>query len=327
MGILARGLRSIGVEAWSVDFGGRSDYLTFELDEIVSLDSDSRVARLVKAATRAEQLLREYDVVHYFFGRSMLPRLADVRLARWMGKPAFVHFRGRDVATVQQTIAYSGATCTTETALPPRGSSRQHDLVEQWRHLAHCLLISTPDLWREVPDAIWVPQAIELSRWLYSPKPLNDGETIVVGHAPTNPAMKGTRHVEHAIRVLQQQGLDIRLELIAGVPPPEVPARMQRCHLAVDQVVQGAYGNVTLQFMALGRPTLNYLDPMYDERGIAVPTASTRPSTLSEDIRRLLSSPAEYESLATRGREYVESVHDAKVISRRLLGIYQTALH
>lgn len=326
MGILARGLRSIGVDAWSVDFGGRSDYLKFDLDEVVELGRGNRAERLVRAATSAQRLLRKYDVFHYFFGRSMLPRLTDVRLARRMRKPLVVHFRGRDVTTVTQTIAYSGAMRTPDLPLPVRGSAHQSKLVAQWRKLASALLISTPDLWREVPDAIWVPQAIELERWPYRPRWPRAGETIVVGHAPTNMAMKGTVHIENAIRMLQRQGVDIRLELIAGIPPTEVRARMEQCHLGVDQVIQGAYGNVTLQFMALGRPTLNYLDPIYEERDIQVPTVRTNPATISEDLVKLLTSPGELESVAAKGRAYAESVHSADVIAERLHGIYEAAL-
>jgi glycosyltransferase involved in cell wall biosynthesis len=101
---------------------------------------------------------------------------------------------------------------------------------------------------------------------------------------------------------------------------------MERCHLGVDQVVQGAYGNVTIQFMALGRPTVNFLDPIYAERGIDVPTVHATPDSLADDLLRLLDQPGEMAGLAERGREHVESVHRADVVAARLRDLYDAAL-
>jgi glycosyltransferase involved in cell wall biosynthesis len=324
MGILARALRSIGVDARSVQFGRRTGYLQFELDETVEL-SGGRARRLVRAAAAAQQLVRDHDVLHYFFGRTMVPGLVDARLARRLGKPVFVHFRGRDVSTVRLAVELSGSTPSGRRS-PSRASAAQVELVARWRRTADQLLISTPDLWREVPDATWVPQAIELDAWPYRPKSVQRGATIVVGHAPTSPVLKGTAFVEEAVDSLRRRGLDVELDLITGVPPGEVRARMERCHLGVDQVVQGAYGNVTIQFMALGRPTVNFLDPIYAERGIDVPTVHATPDSLADDLLRLLDQPGEMAGLAERGREHVESVHRADVVAARLRDLYDAAL-
>jgi hypothetical protein len=324
MGILARGLRAIGIHARSVQFGPRSGHLQFELDETIELRG-GRAHRLVQSMAAAQRLVREYDVLHYFFGRTMVPRHLDARLARRLGKPAFVHFRGSDVTTVHLRVEASGATVSSRPA-PPRATANQVELVSTWRRLANAMLISTPDLWREVPDARWVPQAIELDAWPYRPLPPRPGETVVIGHAPTNPAVKGTSIVEHAVDSLRERGVDVVLDLITGVPPGEVCARMERCHLAVDQVVQGAYGNVTIQFMALGRPTLNYLDPVYAQRGIEVPTAPATSRSLADDILHLIEAPDAMASLAVRGRRFVESVHSSEVVATQLRDLYEAAL-
>jgi hypothetical protein len=324
MGILSRALRSIGVDAWSVEVERRSGHLQFEIDERLDVDPTApRITRLARRGAFAGRAIRSYDVLHYFFGRSLLPGRVDVVAARAARRAVFVHFRGRDITTVAGVVA--GSLAVGGPGVGARGTSAQSHLARSWTRWAN-VLVSTPDLWREAPDATLLPQAIELDRWPYEPLAPGDGDSVIIGHAPTNQPLKGTHHVEAAVTELRHQGLDVVLDLIEGVSPTEAAARLRRCHVVVDQVVQGAYGNVSIQAMALGRPTLNHLDAMYAERDIQVPTVATAPATLADDLRSLLADRARLDDLGRRGRAYVEAVHDSGVIAALAHDLYTAAL-
>lgn len=322
LGILARSLRRCGIDAWSVEMEHRRGHLQFELDEHLGIAPTSstlkRVSRRLRFAVRAN---RDFDVIHYLFGRTIVPHGLDAVMARRLGRGVVVHFRGSDITTIERRIARSAVLGGDG----PRSSSQQEELIDRWRSTAHALLISTPDLWREVPEATLVPQAIELDRWTYrDPRPVA-GE-LIVGHAPTNRAVKGTAHVLAAVEVLRRRGHRVRLELIEGVAPDQVARLMQSCHVGVDQVVLGAYGNVTIQFMALGVPTLNFLDPIFDERGIDVPTVRTAPTALADDLERLGGDLALRRRLARAGRQFVEHRHDGQVVAGQLRRVYESAV-
>lgn len=93
--LLAQGLRDVGCEAealaYRVDWDGRGG------DRVVPID---HLGALPRAATMVGELVRaaaRFDVFHFHFGTSLLPRLLDVAPLARAGKTIAFHFHGCDV--------------------------------------------------------------------------------------------------------------------------------------------------------------------------------------------------------------------------------------
>jgi glycosyltransferase involved in cell wall biosynthesis len=132
-----------------------------------------------------------------------------------------------------------------------------------------------------------------------------------------------------ACRQLREEGLDVRLHLLEGVPNTEVKAAMAAADIIAEQFLLG-YALTAMEGMSLGRPVLSNLsDPAYYDvhrwsTGLdACPIVSTRPEELKDHLRRLVVDPALRASLGERGRAYVLQFHSYPAMARLWDAIYR----
>jgi glycosyltransferase involved in cell wall biosynthesis len=331
--VLAAGLRAVGCEAhalgYRVDWDGRVPDRLVELDP---LPNDlARGAAMLAALARHGPY---YDVFHFHFGTSFLPRLLDVPWLRAMGKRVVFHFHGCEVRNRAHMMeAHRLATCTE--CDPFCRPAHQRWLLGKARRHADRLFFSTLDLADSVPQGRHLPLAIEAERWerAASQAPLPDFERrdgvngpVVVAHAPTNRLIKGTRHVIAAVEELQREFPRLELRLIEKRPWAEVPALLAQCDILVDQLFMGWYGLLAIEGMAEGRAVVAYIRNDFKLRAPDLPVVSAEPGTIVEALRPLVRDPVRRRGLGERGRAYVRREHDAAVVGARLLGEYRELL-
>src|SRR5439155_6674874 len=127
--------------------------------------------------------------------------------------------------------------------------------------LAHQSFYSTLDLAASAPNASHLPLAIEAPRWIEAGRaPLPEADrrdgvrgAVVIGHAPTNRLIKGTRHVTAAVEALRHEFPRLELRLIEKQPWEAMPAFLAGCDILVDQLMMGWYGLLAIEGMAEGR--------------------------------------------------------------------------
>src|SRR5882672_8171945 len=91
--MLAQALREVGCDAHSLSYridwdGRRSD---------IEVDLDARRTPVTRGLTMLDTFIKlapRYDVFHFHFGTSFLPRLSDLPLLRTMGRTIVMHFHG-----------------------------------------------------------------------------------------------------------------------------------------------------------------------------------------------------------------------------------------
>lgn len=319
MSLLARGLRSRGIEAVSVDYYRRDGRSPGDpsCDVNLGLRSGERsVRRLAKTLSFATWAAHHFDVFHFFYGESLLPRLADLWYLRRLGKGVYVHFRGSDVRSVRQSYHPCAK-------LEPSATDREAKLVVRWRAFADRLFVSTPDLRQFVPEAVWIPQVIDLGEWPEAPE-IAPAEEIVVAHAPTDPIKKGTEHVTAAVEALQREGIRIRLETLVKRPRDEIRAVFARSHIGVDQVIYGAYGNVAIELMASGKPVVANVSRVRSDIP-DLPIVHSLPGELKDRLRELALNADLRRQLGREGRAYVERRHALPVVVEDLIAAYSSA--
>jgi hypothetical protein len=251
-------------------------------------------AQLVQLRALA-RLLPRTDIFHFYFGLTLVPRRLQFPILRATGRRSVFHFLGSDIrGKTPEELAYADS--------------------------ANARVVGSYDAVRWVPDAEVIPPGIDLAR--YPVGRARDSERLLVVHAPSNRARKGTEHVEAACAEL-----GVELDVVHGVRHEEAVERYRRADVVVDQLNAGWYGLFAIEAMALGKPVVAFLHDEAVRRteqafGLEVPIANAAKDTLVDVLGRLRDSPAERQRRGADARAYVEKVHDADKIADRLLDLY-----
>ncbi|MGD8395419.1 MAG: hypothetical protein PVF43_08095 [Candidatus Eiseniibacteriota bacterium] len=317
--LLCRGLRARGIDARSLAFG--TTWQRYPSD--VRIDGGG-VFGLLRRIRALVEHGRGVDILHLHFGTSFLPRLVDLGWFRRRGTHVVFHHHGCDVrprATMLANHAVSACSecpvyCSPVRQQRVRRAAARHGALE---------IVSTPDLLEVVPGAVHLPVAIDVPAWeaLRRQAAATDGTEWVVLHAPSEPSIKGTRHVVAAVEALAREHPDVRLELVQGLPAAEARRRFGVATVVVDQLHMGWHGLFAVEAMALGKPVLCYIRPDLRDHRPGLPVVPTTRETLLDDLRALHDDAPRAERLGTAGIAYAEREHGLERISARLAGLYE----
>jgi hypothetical protein len=85
-------------------------------------------------------------------------------------------------------------------------------------------------------------------------------DKIIIAHSPSNRLKKGTDdYFLPAVKILQDKGYNIDVDLIENVPLAQCIERKKNSHLFIDQCVTGFFGNAALEAMQYGIPVACWL--------------------------------------------------------------------
>jgi hypothetical protein len=348
--LLARAEREVGVDSWAVAF--ESTPVRYPVDELLFEPRPGTFVRELRRWRLLLHALREFDVVHFNFGSSLLPRfyppevgdrstpahrlfqtyarLVELRDLGWLkraGKAICVTYQGDDArqTDVRRAIgdldpAYLRAPRPDDAVLDER---RRAGIAVFSRH-ADRIYALNPDLLRVLPPrASFLPYAsVDVRTWRPRAKARN--AVPVVAHAPSQRAIKGTRFVVEAVERLRQEGVPLEFLLLEGAQRDEARSLYERADIVVDQLVSGWYGTLAVEAMALGATVVAYIrqeDLRYVPAELAseLPIVSATPATVYDVLRRLLTTERDaLAGIGRRSRAYVERWHDPLEIARRL---------
>lgn len=196
-------------------------------------------------------------------------------------------------------------------ALLQEGADRNAALADK---LGLVEFVSTPDLLRDRPNAVWVPVVVDLDRWQHHP--WSPGERLRVLHAPSRRRLKGTELVWDALQRLHAEGV-IDLVVAEGIAHADMPALVASCDVVLDQFALGIYGVAALEGLAAGRLVISHIAP--DVRAAAeaaagrdLPVVEATADTLENLLREIATAPEPYRSIAETGRDFVAALHDGR---------------
>lgn len=273
-----------------------------------------------------------YDIFHFFWGSSLFglgpfPHL-DLALLRKMGKKIFVHFRGIEIVDIAYFDYLRARTAGDYVKEPSISRPDQINSLRKWRRYAHRLLVSEPDLFRVVPEAEMVQQAIDLNYWSpngHLPKSYEDG-IMRIAHAPSLRRKKGTEFIQKSVTELKSMGYVVELILVEKIPFDRVKQLYEFCDIGVDQVLYGWYGKVSIELMALGKPVICYIDKELLPYRKDMPIVNADPKTLTTELKQLIDNHELRKELGSRGQDYVKKYHDVRAIVEQCLNIYRESL-
>jgi len=326
-GLIARGLRDIGVDAANVIVGhNRFGYpVDFHFP-----DMSRTTMRRVLA-----ELAPDADIVHihaitpfYTPGLPVFPMGTDLLALKAAGKRVVVHFRGSEV---RLPTLFQAASPYNYVADDPEGIIRrfpeagQRFYIDLCRSLADEVIVTDPELLTYVPGAKVIPRAIDMADWTYVGLPQRKHPLIV--HAPSRQGVKGTRHVLTAIDALKAEGLQFDFRLVENMPQDEARKVYESCDIIIDQLRIGWYGVLATEGMALGKAVVSYIrDDLLPTFGDAPPVMVANPQTVESVLRDLITSPLLRAEVAKRGHAFCRANHDARLVARSCAELYEGIL-
>ena len=320
-GLLARAQRDLGYDATSVEYIAHQ--YGFGADRTLSLNRGSNP--LKKATTVsgfALDAMRRYDVFHLYFGNTLFPHpYPDLPLLRALGKRIVFHFCGCDVrnraATLRQYDLSGCSECISLVCLGKRHPNPAR---------ADVSLVSTPDLLEFVPGAILMPGPVDLNRWKSRPPrtvPITPQDPVRILHAPSDREIKGTKYVIDAVERLKAAGYPVELLMLEGIPHDQVVDFCDTADLAVDQLMIGAYGTVSIEMMAKGVPVICRIrDDLRKHYPADLPLINAAPATIFSTLETLLQDPDSWQAIGRQGVQYVTHEHEMHRVAVRTLDLY-----
>jgi glycosyltransferase involved in cell wall biosynthesis len=336
---LARAERALGLDSAVMVFG--SSWLQYPADVDLRLPELSRPGRAVAVARAFYHAVHDYDVIHFNFGESLLPRSSlvpwlrhvDLPLLRALRKVIVVTYQGCDVRQrgfCTRHFPFSACDATECGVCTPEVDADRARRAAIFDRYADSIFALNPDLLRVLPQrAEFLPYAtIDPRSWTpVRSRPRTDGIFRIL-HAPTSRSIKGTRYLVAAVEGLRETHPGIELDLVEGRPHAEVRALYESADVVVDQLLIGWYGGFAVEAMALGKPVVCYLreedvrlipSPMRHD----IPLLNATPHTLAGVLSALASDPAVLEVAGRRSREYVERWHDPARVAQRTKAVYE----
>ncbi len=162
---------------------------------------------------------------------------------------------------------------------------------------------------------------------------LNDGKNGVVKilHTPNHRGFKGTEFLIKAVDELKEEGLKVELVLLEKVSNERVKEIMCDVDVLAEQFIATGYALSGIEGMATGLPVLANLDnEIYTDifRRYSFlnecPILSTRPETIKDNLRFLITRPELREELGKLGRQYVEKYHSYKMAQYLFANIFKS---
>ncbi|MCJ7445379.1 MAG: glycosyltransferase family 4 protein [Methanotrichaceae archaeon] len=280
--------------------GLKSDVISFQPHAFkyeVDIYRPTKLPFPLKYAERLGSLYtiaESYDIFHFHWS-SAVPFGIDLPIWKRLGKKIVLHHHGDDIRQRGEAFFYS--------------------------KFANHIFVSTPDLLEWSPNAIWIPNPIDLQKLQYIGAKEHSGSLRVV-HAPSDRTVKGTDHVIRAIGELKKEGYNVEMVLIENQSYHEAISQYGKADIAVDQLLVGWYGVFAIECMALGKPVCVYIKKDLESLLSASALINTSVDNLKENLRILLEDSALRKKIGLRARNFVEQSHDSNKIARMINDIY-----
>lgn len=328
----------VGNQAWSVSQGERKLGLDsrvlvymklfsgFGADYNLHFRRYPRLVRLFIAIVYFIWALFRFNYFHFYFTTTFFPGYIDLPILKLFRKKLFFTFQGCDIRPATQ-CAPAVIDPVKHCHAPLEVQRRRLNKILKYAEQTYVL---NPDLLIPSPQSKFLPYAtIEIQTLTPEYKEFAGDREVVVFHAPSDRLVKGSDYVEAAIARLQKQGYKVRLDLKTKVPHDQVIASVRQADLVVDQLLVGWYGGFAVESMALGKPTICYINsewlswtPMKND----CPIINATSQTIYDILKNQLDHPEGWLEIGRNSRFYAEKYHSPEVIAQQLIMDYERSL-
>ena len=318
---LARALRTQGVEAVSCSL--RSHHYSYLADQILNFDRYSMEEGNKLRKEFFKQAIEKYDIFHFHFGETFFPDRKDLEILKEKGKKIIVHHRGSEVRLLSEAKSFKNPYIRVKKSWPEEKVRSNLEFLSKYFDHA---IVNDYELWSYVKpyykNVYIVPHALDVNG--FKPQYPVANQVPLILHAPSRRDTKGTEFVLKAIQKLKNKGLKFDFKLIEGLSHKDAIKLYKKATVIIDQLQIGAYGHLSIEAMALGKPVVCFIrEDLISKYPKDLPIVSANPDTIFNVLKKLLRNPESWEKLGREGRCYVEKYHSYEKVSEKLLEIYE----
>jgi glycosyltransferase involved in cell wall biosynthesis len=337
IGITVGALRRLGVEARGLIATDKKIYSSEGLEDLSRLRSDTPrfsprwMYDRVSGISHLFRALHGADVIHYHYGlKAALLRERDLRWVGTLRRLKLITFWGSDIRVPEieaRDNPYYARVWRDPAVYTPRESAeRSREIQEFYASRGFHCVVGSENMVAYVDRNIFptfhvVRCAIRLEEFLPSyPDP--DRRRPLLVHSPSDPGVKGTAAVLAAIDALQRRGLEFEFQLVQNMARAEALTVLRSADIFLDQFVLGAHGMAAIEAMAFGKTVVGYIRPTIPYLP-ELPIVTATQDNLADVLEPLIVDGARRHEIGVRSRRYAEQYHDAPVIAKQLVGLYQ----
>jgi hypothetical protein len=324
-GYISKSLRSMGYVAHSYTY---QDSYNRQTDFVIQKGKRSFIAHVLSFIEKVK-IFYKYNIFHFYFGKTLFTNRIDLYFYRIFGKKVVMEYLGNDVRPYKYLISKFSLDDTH----PFVTVADVHDLQVKKRirlenRFVDFRLVCAPIYFAHAKqyglriDGI-LNLAINLPEVVKYELPTNE---IVIMHAPTSRKFKGTDYFLNAVSELQRMGYPVKLSIMEFMSHSELLERIKDCHIFCDQISEGWYGTISVEAMALGKPTCAYLDEEYldccDFRG-EIPILNVRKTNVTDVLLDMITNHSKLLETSRNSRLFVEKFHSIDTISSDIIKIYK----
>ena len=288
---------------------------------------------LIKFSVFFIKSLFKYDVFHFHSESFMGSRSSlDLKILKLFGKKIVFQYWGCDIRLKTISVLSDDYSTCDDCIRVCKNSRKLQDNLTHLKYTDFRVYGGT-DTIRIVPDAIYIPLAVDLDYWKpvdVIPKehilPDNGGVRVLhpFENAEIRGDQKGTKFIEQSIEELKREGYKIDYVFIQDVPYECIKYYYQQTDIVAVQLLMGTYGGVSVEAMAMGKPIICYLNK--DAQRLLPkdnPIVNANPKTITDKLRMLVKSAELRDKIGKKSRKYVEKEHDALKLAQKYIHLYQ----
>ena len=314
-GLLAKGLREVGVSAFSV-VQADNFHRIIDLDLRYGTSKNIIVRQLQRFWVKFSSFFK-YNVFHFYFGKSLWPFNIDLYLYKLIGKKVVMEYLGTDC---NLWLGLNGVDFRNR----PVDRVKIIKMIKLQSKLCHKQLVCAPRYYELVDNSIVLPLALDLTDYAYTPMPNNQILTFM--HCPTNRIAKKSDYIEQAINKLREDGYQFNYKCVTNVTHAELKEEYKSADVVIDQL-NTWYGTVSVEAMALGRPVVcGYYPHMchYDKRFENLPIINADIYNIYQVLKDILDGKYDLRKISKASRDFAVKTHDLKSVTSQLIDIYES---
>lgn len=255
----------------------------------------------------------------------------DLKLLARVGLKAALVFHGSDIRDTQAHAAREEFS-PYRNPIDPQILKKLQERAETTRTVAqelgragYPLLVTTPDLFIELPTATWLPIAIDFETFANAGKAspaFTESGPLRVLYQPSRGWLKSHELIEPVLHNLEHEGL-IRLVPNDPVEHSKMPARIASADIVIDRF-DGITGVLTAEALACGRAVIANVAPWAHVRAeVVAPVHHATPATLGNVLRALANERQQVSAAVDSNREFVHTWHDGRISAERIKSALQ----
>lgn len=318
---LSKALRKKNVNATSVSFNSKNPY-NYLADIKLNLNDYNAGIREKKRKEFFHKALKEFDIFHFHFGETFFPDKRDLKILRAKGKKLIVQHRGSEVRSLKKAQSFNNTFVKTKPYWTEEKIHQNLTLLSRYIQTAivldHELL---PYVKKYYQNVIVLPRIIEETN-IKPQFPDIERKPLVI-HAPSNRELKGTEFILSAVKRLKDEGVEFDFKLIENLPRSEAMKLYSDATIVIDQLRIGAFGNFSLEVMAMGKPVICYIRPdLVNKYPPDLPIINANPDNIYQVLKETLKENKKWAEIGEKGRKYVEKHHNTDLVIKSLIKIY-----